>query len=80
MSEQQENNETPLCVVINPPDDIFEKAVRLGIDIDQVIIRFTKPRKIIARLPVQLLDGLEIIDDPQIVGEEFSEAVAHFSM
>jgi hypothetical protein len=73
MPEQTESNETPLCVVINPPDDLLERAARHNVNVDDVIIRFTKPRKIIARLPVQLLDGCEVVDDPDIVAEEIED-------
>jgi hypothetical protein len=79
MPDQPEQNDSFLCVLIDPPDDLLERAARHNVDVDQVIIRFTKPRKIIARLPFQLLDGCEYIDDPQVVQEEFEDAVNAFS-
>lgn len=68
----------PLCVVVNPPDDLLARAARCNVDIDQLIIRFTRPRKIIARLPVQLLDGLEIVTHHDLVMAEFNDAFDQF--
>ena len=76
MPERNPAAVTPLCVIVNPPDDLFERAAKHNIDVEAVIVRFTKPRKIIARLPFQLLAGLEIVDDPQIVQEEIDAAVS----
>lgn len=79
MPDQESPKITPLCVVISPPDDLIERAVKNGVDVESVIIRFTRPHKVIGRFPIQLLDGCEYIDDPQNVAEEFEEAVSLLS-
>ncbi|RQW03917.1 hypothetical protein EH223_08670 [candidate division KSB1 bacterium] len=68
-----------LCIVIDPPDDFFKRAAQLDIAIDQVFVRFTTPRKLIARLPVQLLAGLEVVTDRDIVREELQDVFIHFN-
>ena len=72
------DDKTILCVVINPPDDILQRAAIHDLDIDQVLIRFTRPRKLIARLPVQLLDGLEIVTHHDLVMAELNDAFDQF--
>lgn len=48
-----------VCVVYNPPADLLERAEKHGVDVAVVIGKITKPRAILAKLPVQLLDGCE---------------------
>jgi len=75
MPINQKDNESTLCVVLNPPDDLFQKAAKFKIDLDDVIVRFTQPRKIIAKLPFQLVAGLEVVTDPEIVREELEDVM-----
>ena len=62
--------ETTICVVVDPPQELIDKAEKHGKDPFLIWHRAAHPRKLIGRLPVQLLAGIEFCDDPVAVENE----------
>ena len=63
-------SDTTLCVVLDPPQELIDQCETHGVDPYILWQRLNQPRKLIGRLPVQLLAGIEFCDDPAVLQTE----------
>lgn len=70
-----DQQETKLCVVLDPPEELVEKANEYGKDAVVIWDRVSRPRRLFARLPIQLLAGQEIVDDTALMNDLINDTI-----
>ena len=65
-----DEQETIICVVTDPPQELIDRCEKHGKDPYLIWQRVSHPRVLLGRLPVQLLAGIEFCDDPVTIANE----------